>query len=106
VKSFLASRDERLVWELMYAERERIETPCVFYSKHSRVMTWQAHATGHAPSPPPTGRDEGEGTQVELVLLEHSFEQVELTAIPLFDCTCYFQHLWLLLKIKEHHSSF
>jgi hypothetical protein len=44
-------------------------------------MTWQAHDTGHAPSPPPTGRDEGEDTQVELVLLEHSFEQVELTAI-------------------------
>jgi len=53
-----------------------------------------------------SGRDEGEDTQVELVLLEHSFEQVELTAIPLFDCTCYFQRLWLLLKIKEHHSSF
>jgi hypothetical protein len=44
-------------------------------------MTWQAHDTGHAPSPPLTGRDEGEDTQVELVLLEHSFEQVELTAI-------------------------
>ncbi len=69
-------------------------------------MTWQAHVTGHAPSPPPTGRDEGEDTQVELVFLEHSFEQVELIAILLFDCTCYFQHLWILLKIKEHHSSF
>ncbi len=50
-------------------------------------MTWQAHDTGNAPSPPPTGRDEGEDTQVELVLLEHSFEQVELTAILSFDCT-------------------
>jgi len=45
------------------------------------VITWQAHDTGQAPSPPPTGRDEGEDTQVELVLLEHSFDQVELTAI-------------------------
>jgi len=27
-------------------------------------MTWQAHVTGHAPPPPPTGRDEGEDTQV------------------------------------------
>jgi len=44
-------------------------------------MTWQAHGTGHAPSPPPTDRDEDEDTLVELVLLEHSFEQVELTAI-------------------------
>jgi hypothetical protein len=69
-------------------------------------MTWQAHDTGHVPSPPPTGRDEGEDTQMKLVWLEHSFEQVELTAILLFDCTCYFQHFWLLLKIKEHHSSF
>jgi len=25
-------------------------------------MTWQAHVTGHAPPPPPTGRDEGEDT--------------------------------------------
>jgi len=25
-------------------------------------MTWQAHDTGHAPPPPPTGRDEGEDT--------------------------------------------
>ncbi len=63
----------------------------------------QAHDTGHAPSPPPTGRDEGEDKQVELVLLEHSFEQVELIAILSFECTCYFQHFWLLLKIKEHH---
>jgi len=75
---------------LLYICREGKNS--VFYSKQSRVMTWQAHATGHAPSPPPTGRDEGEDTQVELVLLKHSFEQVELTAIPLFDCTCYFQH--------------
>jgi len=68
-------------------------------------MTWQAHDTGHAPTPPPTGRDEGEDTQVELVWLEHSFEKVELSAILSFDWTCYFQHIWLLLKIKEHHQS-
>jgi len=47
-------------------------------------MMWQAHDTGHAPSSPPTGRDKGEDTQVELALLEHSFEQVELTAILSF----------------------
>ncbi len=74
-----------------------------FYSKHSGVMTWQAHVLGHAPSPPPTGRDESEDTQVELVLLEHSFEQVELKAVLSFDCTCYFQHILASLKIKEHH---
>jgi len=46
----------------IYAERARIETPCVLYSKHSGVMTWQAHVSGHAPSPPPTGRDESGDT--------------------------------------------
>jgi hypothetical protein len=69
-------------------------------------MTWQAHVTGHAPLPPPTGRDKGEDTQVELVLLEHSSEHYLPKAILPFDCNCYFQHLWLLLKIKEHHQSF
>jgi len=58
-------------------------------------MTWQAHDTGHAPSPLPTGRDEGEDTQVELVLSEHSYEQVELIVILSFCFTCYFQHIWL-----------
>jgi len=58
-------------------------------------MTWQAHDTGHAPSPPPTGRDESEDTQVELVLSEHSYEQVELIVFLSFCCTCYFQHIWL-----------
>jgi hypothetical protein len=53
---------------------------------------------GHALSPPPTGRDVSEDTQVELVLAEHSYEQVELKAILSF---CY-----SLLKMKEHHSSF
>jgi len=32
-------------------------------------------------SHPPKGKDESEDTQVELVLLEHSYEQVELKAI-------------------------
>jgi len=27
---------------------------------------WQAHDTGHAPSSPPTGRDKGEDTQVDI----------------------------------------
>jgi len=48
-------------------------------------MTWQAHDSGHALSPPPTGRDESEDTQVELVLSEHCYEQVELIAILSFD---------------------
>jgi len=55
-------------------------------------MMWQTHNySGHALSPPLIGRDESKDTQVELVLSEHSFEQVELKAILLFDCTCYFQ---------------
>ncbi len=65
-------------------------------------MTWQTHDSGHAPSPPSTGRDESEDTQVELVLLEHSFEQEKLKVILSFCCTCYFQPL-ALLKIEEHH---
>ncbi len=63
-----------------------------FKSMHYRVMTWQTHDSGHAPSPPPTGRDESEDTQVELVLSEHSYEQVELIVILSFCCACYFQH--------------
>jgi len=55
---------------------------------------WQAHDTGHAPSHPPTGRNESEDTQVELVLPEHCYEQVELIDILSFDCTCYFKHIW------------
>jgi len=35
------------------------------------------------------------------VELEHSFEQVELTAILSFDCNCYFSTFWLLLKKKN-----
>ncbi len=50
---------------------------------------WQAHVSGHGPSPPPTGED----TFVELVLLEHSFEHVELKARIAFCSTCYFQHI-------------
>ncbi len=60
----------------------------------------------HTPSPPPTGRDESEDTQVELVLSEHCYEQVELIAILYFDCTCYFQHILASLKIKAHHQNF
>jgi len=77
----------------LYAERARMETPLVFKSMHSsRVMTWQTHYLGHALSPPTTGRDVSEDTQVELVLAEHSYEQVELKAILSFCCSCYFQH--------------
>ncbi len=54
-------------------------------------MTWQTHDSGHAPSPPSTGRGESEDTQVELVWSEHSFEQVKLKAILSFDCACYFK---------------
>ncbi len=67
-------------------------------------MTWQAHDSGHAPSPPPTGRAESEDKQMELVLSEHCHEQVELIAILCFDCTCYFQHILASLKIKECHQ--
>jgi len=76
-----------------------------FYSKHSGVMTWQAHVSGQAPSPPPTGSEESEDTQVELVLFELSFEQVELKAVLSSCCTCYFQHILASLKIKEHHQN-
>jgi len=44
-------------------------------------MMWQAHDLGQALSSPPTGRAESEDTQVELVLSEHCYEQVELIAI-------------------------
>jgi len=50
-------------------------------------MTWQTHYSGHTLSPPPTGRDVSEDTQVELVLAEYSYEQIELKAILSF---CYF----------------
>jgi hypothetical protein len=53
------------------------------------------HISGHAHSPPPTGRDVSEDTQVESVLAEHSYEQVELTAILSFCYSCYFQTFWL-----------
>jgi len=48
------------------------------------MMTWQTHYLGHALPPPPSGRDVSEDTQVELVLSEHSYEQVELKAILSF----------------------
>ena len=55
-------------------------------------MTWQAHVSGHAPSPPPTGGVESEETKVKLVWLGYSFEQVKLKAILSFCYSCYFQH--------------
>jgi hypothetical protein len=75
---------------MIYAERARIETPCDFKSMQSRVMTWQTYYSGHALPPPPTGRDVSEDTQVESVLAEHSYEQVELRAILSFFYSCYF----------------
>jgi hypothetical protein len=70
---------------------------------HSRVMTWQTHYSGHALSPPPTGRDVSEDTQIELVLPEHSYVEVELKVIlSLFAISVIFNTLDLL-KIKEHH---
>jgi len=80
----------------IYAERARIETPCDFKSLHSRVMTWQTHYSGHALSPTPTGRDVSEVTQVDLVLAEHSYEQVELKANLSFCYSCYFQHFGVI----------
>jgi len=77
-----------------------------FYSKHSGVMTWQAHVSGHAPSPPPTGRDESEDTQVEWVLFEHSFEQVKLKAVLSFSCTCYFQHFGFIKNKRTSSKPF
>jgi len=56
-------------------------------------MKWQAHDSGHALSSPPTGWDESEDKQVELVLSEHCYEQVELIVVLSFDCACYFQHI-------------
>ncbi len=70
---------------------------------HSRVMPWQTHYLGHALSPPPTGRDVSEDTQVESVLSEHSYEQVELKAILSFAILVIFNIL-ALLKIKGHHQ--
>jgi hypothetical protein len=55
-------------------------------------MVWQTHDSGHAPLIPPTGRGESEDTQVGLVLLEHSYEQVHLIVILSFCYSCYFQH--------------
>jgi len=55
-------------------------------------MSWQTHYSGHALSPPLTGRNVSEDTQVELELSEHSYEQVELKAILSFCYSCYFQH--------------
>jgi hypothetical protein len=68
-------------------------------------MMWQAHVSGHALSPPPTGRDESEDTQVELVLFEHSLEQVKLKSCSLFLLYMLFSTFWLYLKIKEHHQN-
>jgi hypothetical protein len=67
-------------------------------------MTWQAHDSGHAPSPPPTGRDESDDTQVELVLFKHSFEQVEFKVIFSFAVLVIFNIL-ASLKIIEHHHN-
>ncbi len=67
-------------------------------------MTWQAHDSGHAPSPPPTGRDESEDTQVELVLSEHCYEQVELIAILSFDCTLLFSTYFGFIENKRTSS--
>jgi hypothetical protein len=83
-----------LLLRTIYAGRAKIETPCDVKSMHSRVMTWQTHS-GHALSPPPKGRDVSEDTQVESVLAEHSYEQVELRAILSFCHSCYFQTFWL-----------
>ncbi len=70
-----------------------METPCMcIKSMHSRVMTWQTHYSGHTPLPPPKGRDVSGDTQVELVLSEHSCEQIELKAILSLCFSCYFQH--------------
>ncbi len=76
----------------IHAERAIIETPCDFRSMHSRLMTWQIHYLGHALPPLPKGRYVNKDTQVELVLSEHSYEQVELKAVLSFDISCYFQH--------------
>jgi len=47
-------------------------------------MKWQPYYSGHALPPSLKGRDVSEDIQVELVWLEHSFEQVELWAILSF----------------------
>jgi hypothetical protein len=77
-----------------------------FYSKHSGVMTWQAHVSGHAPSPPPTGRDESEDTQVELVLFEHSFEQVKTQSCSLFLLYLLFSTFWLIENKRTSSKPF
>jgi len=60
------------------------------------ALTWQTHYSGHALSPPPTDRDVSENTQVELVLSEHSYEQIEFKPILSLCFSCYFQHIWTL----------
>jgi len=55
-------------------------------------MMWQTNYSGHALSPPLTGRDVSEDTKVEFVLADHSYDQVELKAILSFCYSCYFQH--------------
>jgi len=67
-------------------------------------MMWQTHYSGHALSPPPTGRDGSEDTQVELILTEHSYEQLELKAI-LFLLFLLFFNILASMKIKEQHQS-
>jgi len=61
---------------------------------HSRVMTWQSttQVMHRAPTPPPRAWDVSEDIQVELVLSEHSGEQVELKAILSFAIICNFQN--------------
>jgi len=80
---------------LVYAERARIETPWDFKSMHSRMMTWQSTIQVMHPQHLQKGRDVSENTQVELVLLEHSCDQVELKAILSFCCYLLFSTFWL-----------
>jgi len=63
-------------------------------------MIWQPHYSGNALPLPLKGRDVSEDTQVELVYLEHSYEQVELRAILSFSYSCYFQHFGLIKNIR------
>jgi len=65
-------------------------------------MTWQAHVSGHAPSPPPTGRVESEETKVKLVWLGYSFEQVKLKAILSFAILVIFN---ILASIENKRTS-
>jgi len=48
-------------------------------------MSWQTHYLGHALSPPPTGRDVSENTQVESVLPEHGFYPTPASDLGLRD---------------------